>query len=264
MRFPIWQVDAFTDRLFAGNPAAVCLLAEFPDDERMLAVARENNLSETAFLVRVGDGRYRLRWFTPQVEVPLCGHATLASGFVVMDLLGTGLREVAFETRSGPVSVERDESDDDLLVLDFPAQPVSPCAAPAELARALGCEPVEVHANERAYLVVLGDEAAVRALAPDFQALERLDRGYVMATARGREADFVSRFFAPAVGVPEDPVTGAAHCSLAPFWAARLGRDDLVAHQVSRRGGELRCGVRGDRVRIGGRAVLYLEGFAHA
>lgn len=253
MKIPIYQIDAFTDAVFAGNPAAVCPLTEWLPDDRMQAIAAENNLAETAFFVG-GDGRYDLRWFTPTVEVDLCGHATLATAWLVFDRLDTGADRVAFMTRSGEMTVSRDGA---RLVLDFPALPGEPCDAPDDLVRGLGVRPIETLRASN-YLAVLDDEDAVRALAPDVTALARL--APVIATAVGDEADFVSRFFAPAHGIAEDPVTGSAHCTLIPYWSRRLGRKTLRARQVSARGGTLYCEDRGERVAIGGDAAFYMEG----
>ncbi|HEY1203313.1 MAG: PhzF family phenazine biosynthesis protein [Bryobacteraceae bacterium] len=256
MRLPLYQIDAFTGRLFAGNPAAVCPLDQWLEASTMQAIAAENNLSETAFFVRRGDG-YELRWFTPATEVDLCGHATLASAFVVFEFLEPAAEAVRFETRSGELTVRRQ---DGLLVMDFPARPPEPCAPDPALAAALGKAPRELW-ETRDYLAVYESEEDVRSLAPDMKALAAVGHFAVCVTAPGREADFVSRFFAPASGVPEDPVTGSAHCALAPYWSRRLGKKDLHALQVSARGGELFCHDGGDRVRIAGQAVKYLEGF---
>ena len=253
--FPIYQVDAFASRVFAGNPAAVCPLEEWLDDALMQAIAAENNLSETAFFVRQGE-RYQLRWFTPLTEVDLCGHATLASAFVIFGDLETERTSVTFATHSGDLIVTRAG---ELLTMDFPSIATTPCDAPAALLAGLGCEPLEVRQGMD-YLVVVQDEATVRALQPRMQHLLQLDTRGIIVTARGDQADFVSRFFAPAAGVPEDPVTGSAHCTLTPYWAARLEKSRLHALQVSRRGGELFCEDAGARVRIAGRAVKYLQG----
>jgi PhzF family phenazine biosynthesis protein len=259
MRTPLFQVDAFTTRRFAGNPAAVMPLEVFPEDSVMQAVAGENNLAETAFLVPDGDD-FRIRWFTPLVEVPLCGHATLASAAVVMERLQPGRREVIFHSASGPLPVRRSETG---YVLNFPARPAQPCEPPTGLTEALGVRPVEVLSNAFNYTAVLESAAVVRALAPDLAALAHLDRSGVIVTAQGDEQyDFVSRYFAPAKGVPEDPVTGGAHCMLTPYWAGRLGKTALHAYQASRRGGELRCRLLGDRVELEGGCVFYLEGTA--
>jgi PhzF family phenazine biosynthesis protein len=253
MEIPIYHVNAFADRPFAGNPAAVCLLNEWPDDGVLQAIANQNNLSETAF-VDVND--LQLRWFTPVTEVDLCGHATLAAAFVLFET-GRVRTEVRFDTLSGPLTVTREI---DSIILDFPAFPSNACEPESELATALGAPPAEVFESRFAYLAVYGTESEVRALQPDMTVLTRLTKDRVIVTAPGDDVDFVSRFFAPLLGVPEDPVTGSAHCTLAPFWAARIGRDRLHARQVSRRGGELWCEVYADGVRIAGRAVEYLTG----
>jgi PhzF family phenazine biosynthesis protein len=259
MRTPIFQLDAFTTRRFGGNPAAVMVLAEFPSDELMQAIAAENNLAETAFLVREGAD-YRLRWFTPKVEVPLCGHATLASAAVVMERLEPARRCVVFKSASGPLTVSRTELG---YLMNFPARPSAQIAPPKELSRALGVEPLEVWVNEFNYLALLRDETVLRTLAPDMLALAGMDRPGVIVTAPGVEQyDFVSRYFAPAKGIPEDPVTGAAHCMLAPFWAGRLGKNEFRAFQASARGGEVVCRVVEDRVELEGSCVFYLEGEA--
>ncbi len=259
MEIPIYQVDAFTSRVFRGNPAAVCPLETWIEDERMQAIAAENNLSETAFFVRSGS-RYRLRWFTPAVEVDLCGHATLASAEVIFRFLDPGAREIVFETRSGDLTVGRDG---ERLTMDFPSRPAVRCEPHPRLIEGLGAHPVEILAA-RDYLVVYPMEDDVRELRPDFRILADLDRFAVIVTAPGRDSDFVSRFFAPAQGVDEDPVTGSAHCTLTPYWARRLGKNRLQARQVSRRGGELECEDLGSRVRISGRAVLFLRGSIYA
>jgi PhzF family phenazine biosynthesis protein len=258
VQIPLYQIDAFTDRLFAGNPAAVCPLDEWLPADQMQAIAAENNLSETAFFVRRGD-LYELRWFTPEVEVDLCGHATLASAFVIFTYLEPAREAVRFSTRSGALEVRRQG---DLLVMDFPARMPRPCATSPELAQALGAAPAELW-EARDYLAVYESEQQVRALAPDMGALRRVGHFAVIVTAPGSDVDFVSRFFAPASGVPEDPVTGSAHCTLTPYWARRLGKTRLHARQVSARGGELLCEHRGERVLIAGRAVRYLEGAIH-
>jgi PhzF family phenazine biosynthesis protein len=257
MRLPIYQVDAFTDRLFGGNPAAICPLEHWLPDATMQGIAAENNLSETAFFVREGN-EYAVRWFTPAVEVDLCGHATLASAYVIFHLLEPGRERVAFRTmKAGKLAVTRQG---DELALDFPAWPPQPVEAPPALAAALGKAPSAVLAA-RDYLVVYERAEDVATLAPDLAAVAALDRFAVIVTAPGEgDVDFVSRFFAPARGVPEDPVTGSAHCTLTPYWAARLGKSRLSARQLSHRGGRLTCTLAGDRVSIAGRAVLYLEG----
>jgi predicted PhzF superfamily epimerase YddE/YHI9 len=257
MRLPIYQVDAFTNGLFGGNPAAVCPLQAWLPDATMQAIAAENNLSETAFFVPDG-GDYALRWFTPTVEVDLCGHATLASAHVVFRFLEPERESVNFHTlKAGTLAVIRRA---DMLVMDFPSRPASPAPAPPGLLAALGGAPREV-LRARDYLVVYDSAAEIAALAPDLAALAKVDCWAAIVTAPGEDGiDFVSRFFAPKQGVPEDPVTGSAHCTLVPYWAKRLGKVELEARQLSRRGGALRCALNGNRVSIGGRAVVYLEG----
>jgi predicted PhzF superfamily epimerase YddE/YHI9 len=258
MRLPIYQVDAFADKLFGGNPAAICPLPEWLPDATMRAIAAENNLAETAFFVREG-GDYALRWFTPSVEVDLCGHATLASAHIVFSFLEPKRESVNFQTlKAGTLTVTQRG---DLLLMDFPARPPSLAEPPAGLLAALGGKPGEVH-KARDYLVVYDSAEEVSELTPDFAALAKIkDCWAAIATAAGDDGvDFVSRFFAPSQGIDEDPATGSSHCTLVPYWAKRLGKTDLEARQLSRRGGALRCGLRGDRVSIGGRAVLYLEG----
>ncbi len=255
MKLRLFQIDAFASRVFAGNPAAVCPLESWPDDATLQAVATENNLSETAFFVP-GGNEFALRWFTPTVEVDLCGHATLASGHVVLTILDPARESVTFSSRSGPLTVTRAG---DALAMDFPALPPEPCALPADLVAGLGAQPDAVLA-EMDYLAVFASEADVAALVPDMAALARLDRRGVIATAPGENVDFVSRFFAPRAGIPEDPVTGSAHCLLTPYWAERLGKDRLEARQISARGGALACELQGGRVRIEGRVALYLDG----
>lgn len=255
MTIPIYQVDAFSTRLFGGNPAAVCPLKQWLPDTLLQSIAGENNLSETAFFVRAGDG-YDLRWFTPAVEVDLCGHATLASAYVILTRLTPGESRVRFRTKSGELAIERR---DGLLSMDFPARPAAECQVHPGLLEALGGKPERV-LGARDYLVVYSSEAEVRALRPDMEKLSVLDRFAVIVTAPGERSDFVSRFFAPSKGVPEDPVTGSAHCTLIPYWAERLGKRKLHALQVSARGGELWCEDLGERVRMAGGAVCFLEG----
>jgi PhzF family phenazine biosynthesis protein len=256
MSIPIYHVDAFTNRVFHGNPAGVCPLDRWLDDAAMQAIAAENNLSETAFFVRRGND-YDLRWFTPATEVDLCGHATLASAHVLFTRLDRAATSVTFHTRSGPLTVTRDG---DRLVMDFPSRPPAPCPIPAGLVDGLGGGTLRETLKARDLLAVFDDEEAIRRIVPDFAALERVDAFGIIVTARGREVDFVSRFFAPRQGVPEDPVTGSAHCTLVPYWAGRLGRTRLSARQVSARGGEIACELAGDRVRLAGHAVVFMEG----
>jgi PhzF family phenazine biosynthesis protein len=259
MRVRIFQLDAFTTRRFAGNPAAVMLLDDYPEDAVLQSIAAENNLPETAFLVRKGAD-YQLRWFTPTVEVPLCGHATLASGAVVMERLDPGRERVTFHSVSGPLIVSRATGG---YVMDFPIRHCQPVAAPAGLTEALGVTPLEVLIDTWNYTAVLKSAQVVRDLAPKLDSIARLDRTGLIVTARGDEQyDFVSRYFAPAKGIPEDPVTGGAHCSLAPFWAARLNKQEVRAFQASRRGGEIICRMAGERINLQGSCVFYMEGEA--
>ncbi len=256
MKLKMFQIDAFTSKLFGGNPAAVVLLEQELTDGMMQRVAAENNLSETAFLLP-GDGAWDLRWFTPTTEVDLCGHATLASAHV---LFSEGLADgevVRFNSTSGALAVQHAGS---LLTLDFPARPPVPVEVSLEeYGRALGIAPLAVF-SARDHLALYGSEEDVAALEPDMELVAGLETFAVMATAPGTDTDFVSRFFAPKAGIPEDPVTGSAHCTLTPFWAERLGKTELKARQISTRGGELRCTMQGDRVLIAGRAVEYLRG----
>lgn len=257
MPLPLYWIDAFTDRVFSGNPAGVVPLTDWPADSLMQQIAFENGLAETAFFARTGPDRFHLRWFTPTSEVDLCGHATLAAGFVVFTQLGQAGEHITFDSRSGPLLVRRQS--DGLLELDFPARPAKPLAPPPALLRGLGAAPL-YFAQAQANLAVFATAAEVRALRPDFAALATLEQYGTIATAPGEDCDFVSRFFAPRVGVPEDPVTGSSHCTLVPYWSARLGKTVLHARQLSARGGELLCTLAGDRVRMAGRAALYLRG----
>jgi predicted PhzF superfamily epimerase YddE/YHI9 len=252
MKLPYYQVDAFTDRAFSGNPAGVCLLEQWMDDATLQRISGENNLSETAFLVRRGSD-FELKWFTPTMEVDLCGHATLASAFVLFSEYQRKESSLAFHTKSGPLHAEWDGAK---VMLDFPARPGKASAAPPALMEGLGYIPREVR-KSRDYLAVLGDEEEVRALAPDFPQLASLDCLGVIATAASQEFDFVSRFFAPGAGLNEDPVTGSAHCTLIPYWAEKLGKQTMIARQLSQRGGTIYCENRSDRVGIGGHAVLF-------
>lgn len=257
MRLPIYQVDAFTDRVFGGNPAAVVPLERWLPDETLLAIANENNLSETAFLVRKGGG-YLLRWFTPEIEVDLCGHATLASAHVVFTTLDPSLREVAFETReAGTLRVSR--RDDGRLELLLPRREGKRVEAPPALLRALGRAPRET-VQARDLLAVVDSEDEVRALKPDLAAVNEIEALGVIVTAPGKTVDFVSRYFCPRAGIAEDPVTGSAHSTLVPYWSARLGKKRLEALQVSRRLGTLSCEDRGPMIALAGRAASYLDG----
>lgn len=258
MKIPVFYVDAFTTEPFAGNPAAVCPLEEWLDDGLLLSVAAENNLSETAFFIRTGEG-FDLRWFTPRCEVKLCGHATLASAFVILNMLAPELNQVRFQTRfSGALTVSRAG---EMLAMDFPALAPWQCSAPPQdLLDGLGRSPITVVQIEDNYFAVYVNEEDVRQIRPDFRLLEKLHPAGVGITAPGSSCDFVSRYFVPSYGIPEDPVTGSTHCSLAPYWAKRLCKNNLFARQISERGGELWCEVRGDRVILKGSAVLTLRG----
>jgi len=252
MKLPYFQVDAFANRSFTGNPAGVCPLRDWLPDELLQKIAMENNLSETAFVVKRAE-QWDLRWFTPAIEVDLCGHATLATAFV-LHLEDPKLENpVRFSSRSGILSVAREK---DLFILDFPSRPAQPVPCPDGMIAGLECKPAAVF-KARNYLAVYECEEEVRSLKPNFAQIAELDTQGVIVTAPGAKVDFVSRYFAPKVGVPEDPVTGSAHCTLIPYWAERLGKSQLHALQVSKRGGELFCEAAGERVKIGGRALLY-------
>lgn len=256
MSLEFHQIDAFTSTLFSGNPAIVYRLERWLDDALMQAIAAEHNLAETAFLVREGQV-WRIRWFTPSSEVPLCGHATLASAHVLFECYGEPGERLDFVCRSGPLAVLRDGP---RLVLDFPARPAHSIGIGEELVAALGSRPLEAWENGQELMLVLADEAAVRACQPDLARLARLPWLGMIVTAAGDRHDFVSRYFAPAIGIDEDPVTGSTHCCLAPYWGARLGRERLRARQCSARGGELDCELRGERVLIAGTARLVASG----
>lgn len=256
MKLDIYQVDAFASRPFTGNPAAVVPLQSWLPDQLMLDIAAENNLAETAYFVPNANG-YDLKWFTPTVEMDLCGHATLASAYVIFELLGTDETPLRFQTRSGQLTVE---NKDGKYVLDFPSRPGLSAEAPAGLIDAIGGPAPKEVLKSRDYMLVYESEADVLAIKPDFNSLMKTGTHAVIVTAPGDSSDFVSRFFAPELGVPEDPVTGSAHCSLIPYWAQRLGKNKLFARQVSQRGGEIKCELIGDRVKMAGDAVLYMKG----
>ena len=257
LQLPIYQVDAFADALFGGNPAAVVPLRDWLPDGLLLRIAAENNLAETAFLVAEGD-TYALRWFTPMAEVPLCGHATLASAYVIFEFLQPGRRQVTFTTRrAGPLSVAQAG---DLLAMDFPAKPPESVAEPAGLVEALGARPRTLLAYDKLF-AVFDTAGEVKKLAPDFRKLAALDFDGIVATAPGADGiDFVSRYFAPHIGIDEDPVTGSAHCLLVPYWAKALGKTTLVGRQISARGGTVHGEMRGARITLSGKAQLYLDG----
>ncbi len=256
MKLNIYQVDAFTNKVFGGNPAAVCPLDEWLETDLMQKIALENNLSETAFFVKNEDV-YEIRWFTPTYEIDLCGHATLASAFVIFECLKLEQNQIKFHShKSGNLSVEKKV---DLLILDFPSRPVSACEAPKGLIEAIGKQPKEV-LKARDYFLVYENEQEILDIKPNFSKLLEIEAHGFIVTAKGDSSDFVSRFFAPEVGVFEDPVTGSSHCNLIPYWAEKLGKTKLFGRQISQRGGELFCELKGDRVNIGGNAVLYLQG----
>ena len=255
MKLSIFQIDAFAEKVFEGNPAAVCPLEEWLPDETLRNIAQENNLSETAYFIKKG-GAYHIRWFTPTVEVDLCGHATLASAYVLFEILGFKHEEILFHSRSGELKVRKKG---EWMELDFPASKICPCETPVEITRAFGKEPIEVWRSDD-YLAVYENESVIASMSPDLAVLSRLDGRGVIVTSRGEKTDFVSRFFAPKFGINEDPVTGSAHCALTPCWAAKLGKNKLSAAQLSKRGGRLLCEFTGERVLISGKAVKYLEG----
>jgi len=255
MELSIFQVDAFSSKVFGGNPAAVVPLQSWLSDATLQSIALENNLAETAYFVQVGDS-YHLRWFTPAVEMDLCGHATLASAWVLFHRLGYSQERICFDTKSGELVVRKDG---DLLVMDFPSRPPQPIPPNPGLLAAMGGKPLAVMAS-RDYFLVYGSEEEVLALQPDMKGLAKLEKGAVIATAPGKNCDFVSRFFAPKLGVNEDPVTGSAHCTLIPYWAEKLNKTKLHAWQISPRRGELFCTQAGQRVEMAGHAVLYLKG----
>ena len=257
MTVPIYQADAFTDKLFGGNPAAICPLDEWLPDETMQKIAVENNLAETAFFVK-NDTGYKLRWFTPEYEIDLCGHATLASAHILFTELGHAGDTINFETiKAGTLTVKKDG---DKYTMDFPSRPAIHIEPPIGLIEALGEKrPLEV-LRSRDYFLVYESEKDITDISPDFYALSKMDTVGVIITSKGKNVDFVSRFFAPGAGIPEDPVTGSAHCNLIPYWAAKLGKNKLHAYQLSARKGELLCELKGDRVLMSGKAVTYLKG----
>jgi len=259
MKIPLYQIDAFTNKIFSGNPAAVCPLEQWLDDHQMQSIAAENNLSETAFFVKKDD-YYELRWFTPKVEVDLCGHATLASAFVIFNYIDHAAQSVSFKTKSGMLQVKREGK---LLSMDFPARKAVSCQTPEQLIQGLGKQKPKEVLLSRDYLVVYDSEDIIRSLNPDMNLLMNLNALGIIVTSVGDHSDFVSRFFAPGVGVPEDPVTGSAHCTLIPYWSEKLGKKKLHAFQVSLRGGELFCEDMGERVKIAGNAVRYSEGYLY-
>lgn len=256
MQVPFYQVDAFTDRLFGGNPAGVCPLEQWLPDETMQKIAMENNISETAFFIKK-DGRFHIRWFTPKVEVNLCGHATLASAHVIFHDLGFDSEVISFESRSGTLNVTKEG---ELLILDFPANKPQRAALPDDFVQSLNITPIQCWRGKEDYLLLYRTQQEIEALIPDFRRMEKTDARAVIVTSPGDNVDFVSRFFAPRVGIDEDPVTGSAHTVLIPFWAEKLKKTEMQAKQLSSRGGNIFCRLRGDRVDIGGKAVTYLKG----
>lgn len=266
MSYPIYQVDAFTSEIFKGNPAAVMPLETWLPDETLQALAAENNLSETAFFVRepgADESDFHIRWFTPSIEVPLCGHATLASAWVIFNKLNWSAEHIRFHSKSGPLGVHK--APDDWLILDFPNLPIEVRETPAIISGALEGAPATAFyvPSDSNYMVVLENETAVKAAQPDMRLLKELDNLGLIITAPGETADFVSRYFAPGMGLDEDPVTGSIHSVLVPYWAERLGKIRLEARQLSTRGGLLRCELKGDRVAIAGQAAFYMEGTVH-
>lgn len=255
MKIPLYQVDAFTGRVFGGNPAAVCPLECWIADDLMQKIAEENNLSETAFFVKKGSG-YELRWFTPAIEIDLAGHPTLAAAYVIYNYYDHQTDRIVFSSKSGELVITRK---DDLICMDFPAREGVPVGDNEHLNKGLGHKPLELY-KARDYLAVFNSEDEILTMQPDFEALKKLDCLGIIVSAAGREADFVSRFFAPSAGINEDPVTGSSHTTLIPYWAKRLGEDRLHAYQLSKRRGELFCRYLGERVEISGRAVTYLTG----
>ena len=255
MKISIFQVDAFTSKLFCGNPAAVCPLESWIDDKILQSIAYENNLSETAFFVEENDG-YRIRWFTPVCEVALCGHATLASAYIIFNEIDKTASNIKFFSNSGELKVTRDS---DLISLDFPSRPPKISQNPENLNSAFNIKPIEVLEAED-YLLIYDNQKQIENISPDLNLLKEIDLRGVIVSSKGKDCDFVSRFFAPKYGIDEDPVTGSAHCTLIPYWAEKLGKKKLHAKQLSKRGGELFCEMKNDRVIISGKAVKYLRG----
>ena len=255
MKISLYQIDAFASDLFEGNPAAVCPLTEWLSDETMQSIAAENNLSETAFFVPKANG-YHIRWFTPVSEVELCGHATLATAYVLFNILGYKNDKIEFDSKSGLLTVTRDN---DWLVMDFPAQPPTLCDIPQEIVKAFNIEPIECLKAED-FIAVFEREIDIEMAKPDFEQLKKINSRGVIITAKSTRYDFVARFFAPKYGIPEDPVTGSAYTQLAPYWASKVGLKKFSVKQLSSRGGELTCEIVDDRVLIAGKAIKYLEG----
>lgn len=257
MKLTIYQIDAFAEKVFQGNPAAVIPLEDWLDDELMQQIARENNLSETAFFVKTDNG-YHLRWFTPTFEIDLCGHATLASAYTIKNFVEPHLGEINFSTQKA--GVLRATVKDGMYTLNFPSRMLQPCVAPDKLLKSLSISTAVEVLKSRDYFVVLPNENAVKNVEPDFELMKELDSVGLIVTAKGQSADVVSRCFYPGAGIPEDPVTGSAHCNIVPYWSGKLGKTKLFCKQLSQRGGDLYCELEGDRVLMSGKCVLYLQG----
>ncbi|MEP2277793.1 PhzF family phenazine biosynthesis protein [Maribacter sp.] len=258
MKQKIYQIDAFTEKLFGGNPAAVCILEKWLETEVMQKIAAENNLAETAYAVKKDD-HYELRWFTPEIEVDLCGHATLATAFTLYNYYGYNENTLRFiSPRSGELLVQKSESG--LLTMDFPTDDVMPVSEQINISKALGKQPLETFKGKTDYMLIYESQADIEAITPNFHLLNELDCRGVIVSAKGNEVDFVSRFFAPQCGIPEDPVTGSAHTTLTPYWSEKMNKKVLTAKQLSERGGDLQCEYHGDRVKISGKGVCYLVG----
>jgi len=257
MKYTIYQVDAFAEKVFQGNPAAVVPLEDWLEDKLMQEIAMENNLSETAFFVKT-DAGYHIRWFTPEFEIDLCGHATLASAYIIKNFVEPHLAEINFTTQKA--GALRAMAKDGIYTLDFPSRMPQPCQTPGQLLKSLGITTAVEVLKSRDYFVVLPNEDAVKNADPDFTLIKELDSVGVIVTAKGQSADVVSRCFYPGAGIPEDPVTGSAHCNIVPYWSEKLGKSKLFCKQLSQRGGDLHCELQGDRVLMSGKCVLYLEG----
>ncbi len=255
MKIPMYQVDAFTEEIFRGNPAAICILNEWLDEKLMQNIAMENNLSETAFCI-VKEDLCELRWFTPEEEIDLCGHATLATAYVIFEILNYPGSTVKFTTKSGILTVEKQG---DIMTMEFPSREGTKVEITDQLIKGLGKEPKEAY-ESRDLMVVYENEQEIRELNPNMEELKLVDAFGIIVTAKGESSDFVSRYFAPSCGVPEDPVTGSAHCTLIPYWSKILGKNKMIAHQLSKRGGVLQCEHVGDKVKISGKAKLFFKG----
>jgi len=262
MKLTMYQVDAFAEQLFSGNPAAIVPMDEWPSDRIMQQIAMENNLSETGFFVRSSavpkNSDFHLRWFTPEFEIDLCGHATLASAYVIKNFLDPHVKEISFSTEKA--GILKASATDGLYTLDFPARMPVPCDVPDQLLKSLGITQAVEILKSRDYFVVLPDEEAIKNVEPDLNIMKELDAIGVIVTAKGKSADIVSRCFYPGLGIPEDPVTGSAHCNIVPYWCDKLKKTHLHCRQLSQRGGDLKCELRGDRVLMSGKCVLFLKG----